>query len=88
MLNNKTQGQRPKDAVVIFSLKIGYNYILRAVRESTKPISLNEIYLPLHKSGYSKRNIKKLLDKAIKKGVIKLVSKDLYARKDLDLLSL
>ena len=88
MIDNITQGQKPKGSVVLFSLKLGYNHVLRAVRESTKPISFNEIYLPLHKSGFSKRNIRKLLDKAIRKGIIKLVSKDLYARKDLDLLSL
>ncbi len=65
-----------------------YSVFLRKVKRSTKPFSLNNAYIHLGKGGLSKRNIRKLLDKGIKKGAIKLVSKDLYARKDLDLVSL
>jgi len=65
-----------------------YSVFLRKVKRSTRPFSFNDVYITLGKGNLTKRNIRKLLDKGIKKGAIKLVSKDLYARKDLDLVSL
>ena len=65
-----------------------YSAFLIKVKKSTRPFSLNDVYITLGKGNITKRNIKKLLEKGVKKGVIKLVSKDLYARKDLDLVSL
>ena len=65
-----------------------YSTFLRKVNKSNKPFSLNNVYITLGKEGLSKRNVRKLLDKGIKKGAIKLVSKDLYVKKDLDLVSL
>jgi|TARA_R110000751_G_scaffold134837_4_gene237434 hypothetical protein len=65
-----------------------YSAFLRKVKKSTKPFSLNDVYITLGKGNLSKRNVRKLVCKAVKKGDIKLVSIDLYARKDLDLLTL
>jgi hypothetical protein len=65
-----------------------YLVFLKNVKKSTKPFSLDNVYGLLGAAYLSKRSTRKMLDKAIRKGIIKLVSKDLYARKDLDLLSL
>jgi len=65
-----------------------YSSFLRKVKKSTRPFSLNDVYITLGKGNLSKRNVRKLVCKAVKKGDIKLVSIDLYARKDLDLVSL
>lgn len=65
-----------------------YLVFLKNVKKSSKPFSLEDVYGLLGATYLSKRSTRKMLDKSIKKGIIKLVSKDLYARKDLDLLSL
>jgi hypothetical protein len=65
-----------------------YFVFLKNVKKSSKPFSFEDVYGLLGAASLSKRSTRKMLDKAINKSVIKLVSKDLYARKDLDLLSL
>ena len=65
-----------------------YLVFLKNVKKSTKPFSLDNVYGLLGAAKLSKRSTRKMLDRAKRKGIIKLVSKDLYARKDLDLLSL
>ena len=65
-----------------------YLVFLKNVKKSSKPFSFEDVYGLLGAAYLSKRSTRKMLDKAINKSVIKLVSKDLYARKDLDLLSL
>ena len=65
-----------------------YFIFLKNVKKSSKPFSFEDVYGLLGAACLSKRSTRKMLDKAIKRGVIKLVSKDLYSRKDLDLLSL